>query len=621
MTERDSRALLRDITARMRVNEIAKDAVTNAVRHGEAKKEDFAVFKDRIVNVRLLTWGYFGFHLFSMVVMRLFLNSDSIYQHLGFWLLIIVLEHALIFGFYALAKSFIKRYTIGFIIIGTLLIGLSRTVVTTGLAKIFEIGPEYEWGFQLITGALFEVCMVLVWANVNGAYRDHRALVNDLNATRNQVLGYRENAEVILLEEQEKLQALTRETLLPQIELIEAALSQATATAEGTAQNSRWTAARDLRALIHNQVRPLSQSLGHSAKEIVRPVPNAPQHFFSVVALPRTFRVTNSIFPTTTYILMLLSFMAAPFWTLDGSWIFISSVASVLYWLVLNVLKSATKNWPELPNYAGVPLLLLFSILPVLPNYAIAVWLYPDTHKAVLYGLTIMAASVIVFMSMATLDSLDYGARSYRHLLEEENRELSLEMALFEQQLWAARKNWSLVIHGTVQAALTAALTRLNSPLVDSDLGNLVQKDLDRAVTALNKTEPAEVKLNSALNELVETWQGVCDIGVEIDAELKKIISSDSRLSMCVNEILKEAVSNAVRHGDARSASISLKQIDSAVLEVLVRNDGLRPSGNARKGLGTALLNELTLEWKLTVDENRDQTVLLAHLPFSKVQG
>lgn len=579
-------------------------------------KIDYSIFRDRIQNVRLLTWGYFAFHLFSMWCVRLFLNSDSIFVRFDFWFWIFALEHALIFGFYAVVKPFIKKYTIALVIGSTMLIGFFRTVITTGLANYANVGPQFEWGFQLITGALFEVSVVVVWANVNGAYRDHRALVDELNETRNQVLGYRENAEVILAEEQEKLQEITRASLLPQLGLIEKAVSQ-----RNLIESYRWSVAQELKALIHNQVRPLSESLSQAAKAIVQPVANTPNHFFTVVALPKHFRVTNSTFPTVTYLLMLLSFGAAPFWILDNSWIAISLGSSVFYWLVLSGIKWVTQNWPPLRNYVGVLVLLIISVVPVLPSYAIAVWLYPDTSKAVLYGLTITSASVILFMSLALLDSLDYGSRAYRELLEEENRELSHEMALFEQQLWAARKSWSLVIHGTVQAALTAALTRLNAGDADAKTLALAKKDLVRAIDALNNSQVAQIKFAPALKELVATWQGVCDIEVQLSLALKKIIATDARLSMCLNEILKEAISNAVRHGDARTASISLTQTDQGVLRVSVLNDGQRPKPSKRKGLGSALLDEVTLDWRLGFDEKIYQTVLVAHLPFSRVQA
>lgn len=574
------------------------------------------IFFERIANVHLLTWGYFSFHLFSMVTMRMFLNADSIVTDFDFWLAIFALEHAFIFGLYALARPFIKHYTIWLVLGSTLAMGFARTVLTTGLALHYNIGARYEWGFQLVTGALFEVALVVVWASVNGSYRDHRALVNLLNYTRDQVLGYRENAEEILAEEQEKLQALTRESLQPQIQMIENAINQA-----NLVDVSRWSAAAELKALINNQVRPLSASLRESARQMAKPAVKAPNHFFSVVALPRRFRITNSIFPKASYLLMFLSFAAAPFWTLDSSWIPISILISPVYWAILLGIKKLTSNWPPIPNYLGAVLLVVIALLPVLPNYAFAVWFYPEQQQGVLYGLTITWASLLTVTSIALLDSFDYGSRKYREVLEAQNHQLSLEMTLFEQQVWAARRSWSLVVHGSVQASLTAALTRLSSPQTSKQNLALAKKDLERAMAALSSTPKFDLKLSSAIKELVATWQGVCDITVEIAPELKRQVSKDARLSMCINEILKEAISNAVRHGDAQTASIDLRVTQDGLIELKVANDGKPPVLAGRKGLGSALLDELTLDWQLSVDENRDQTVLLAHLPFSGSQA
>ena len=268
-----------------------------------------------------------------------------------------------------------------------------------------------------------------------------------------------------------------------------------------------------------------------------------------------------------------------------------------------------------------MPLLIVFSLIPVVPAYTFAVIFYPDINKAVLYGVTTSAISLIVIMSLAILDSFDYQSRAYSQLLTEQNKELSLEMTLFEQQVWAARKHWSLVVHGTVQAALTAALTRLNSPDANEKTLDLAKKDLDRAITALTSAPAPELKFQPALRELISTWQGVCEIEVAIQSDLKKIIAKDARLSMCVNEILKEAISNAVRHGDARMANVEMKLNDSGLIEMLVTNDGTAPKANSRKGLGSSLLDELTLSWKLYTDPNRNKTALWITLPYSKTSA
>jgi two-component sensor histidine kinase len=119
----------------------------------------------------------------------------------------------------------------------------------------------------------------------------------------------------------------------------------------------------------------------------------------------------------------------------------------------------------------------------------------------------------------------------------------------------------------------------------------------------------------------VATWQGVCDVQVDIDSEVKKVVAKDLRLSMCINEILKEAVSNAVRHGDAQTVQISLKLADDGVIDLIIANDGKAPRIGVRKGLGSNLLDELTVSWSLSFDSATDRTILVARLPFSRSQA
>jgi two-component sensor histidine kinase len=574
------------------------------------------VFWRRLADAHLFTWGFLGFHVFTMTAMRLFLNSDNFQTHLTFWLGMIVLEHIFIFGIYGLAKRYIKRYSGTLVVAGALIIGTARTLITTSLAIGMGVDSGVAWTYQLLLGALYELMIVAVWANVNGAFRDHHGLVKELNETKNSILGYRENAEEMLADEQEKLIALTQDTLLPQIQLVENALQLG-----NSEMASRWGVAHELKGIIYNQVRPLSEALRQSARNLVKPIPATPTHLVSVVSIPRKFAIKNSIFPKVSAITMLLSFMASPFWLLDINWVIPSTLLAVTYWSMQLGFKKLFDRVPSTPWWVGLPALIAVATISVVPAYVVAVWFYPDVKAAVLYGLTLVTVSNIVVLSFAYLDSLDYEARLYRTMLEEQNQELIIEMALFEQQLWAARRNWSLVIHGTVQASLTAALTRLNAPDADKRTLDAAKKDLDRAMEALSAPPVSKINFAPAIKELVSTWQGVCDIEVEVSPELKKVISRDVRLSMCVNEILKEAVSNAVRHGDAQKAWVSVGAPSGGVIELSVANDGFAPMTGGRRGIGSGLLDELTVDWSLGYDENNSRTILRARLPFSSLQA
>ncbi len=579
------------------------------------------IFWQRIADAHLFTWGYLGYHVFSMVSMRLFLNSANFIEYLGFWLSIIVLEHVFIFAIYYLAKRFIKTYSATLVIIGALVIGVARTLITTSLAIAVGSDSGVAWQYQLLLGALWELSLTVMWANLNGAYRNHNKLVRELRATQDSILGYRENAEIILAEEQDKLLELTRNTLLPQIQSIEDAISAGSIGAGETGMAARWGVAHELKGLIYNQVRPLSESLRSTARALTEPPKPSPRHFLYVIAIPKTFGVGNSIFPAYSFAAMSLAFLAAPFWLLDISWVLPSFLMGFTYLGVITAFKRAVKNLPEQSSWLGIPLLVIMAVIAVLPTYLVAILFYPDTHQAAIYGSTLVYTSLMVVGIFAFLDSFDYEARRYRNLLKDQNEELALEVALFDQQLWVARRNWSLVIHGTVQASLTAALTRLNAPDADKKTLDLAKKDLDRAIAALSSPPTLEVKFDPAIKEVVSTWQGVCDIDIEIAPNIKKFVAKDSRLSMCVNEIVKEAISNAVRHGDARTAQVSMKLAEDGVINLTVVNDGHAPRIGVRKGLGGALLDELTVDWSLDFDSATDQTILTARLPFSRVQA
>lgn len=573
--------------------------------------EGIKLFWKRLADAHLFTWGYLGFHVFAMVSSRIFLNAESILEFKWFWLGIVILEHAFIFGIYGLAKKFIKSYTATLVVISSLIIGTVRTLITSSLGILAGTDEGVAWATQLLIGALYEIAMVAVWANVNGSFRDHLKLVRQLQQTKESILGYRENAEAMVAEEQEKLIDLTQKTLLPQIHMVEEAL-----VSGGNQMSFRWSLAKELKGLINNQVRPLTESLRISAKALVAPSKSTPNQFLSLITIPKKFKIKNSLFPKLTAATMALSYLATPLWVLDVSWVLPSAFLILTYYTVLFGFKRLFSNAPSVSAWIGVPVLFSIAIISVMPAYAAAVYFYPDTEAAVIYGLTLIWGSIIVLGSFAYLDSLDYEAKQYLKLLEEQNENLAHEMALFEQQLWAARKNWSIIIHGTVQASLTAALTRLNAHEVDTKTIGLVKKDLDRAIAALSKPPESNIKFAPAVKELVSTWQGVCDIDVAVTPTVKSLISRDTRLTMCVNEILKEAVSNAVRHGDARQAWVSIGTPTDGVLELAVANDGLAPKGS-RRGLGSGMLDELTVDWSLGFDKVTNRTILRARLPFS----
>jgi len=191
---------------------------------------------------------------------------------------------------------------------------------------------------------------------------------------------------------------------------------------------------------------------------------------------------------------------------------------------------------------------------------------------------------------------------------------IAKENALFAQKLWVFRKRWLLILHGNVQSALTAALTRLQGAKeIDAVLIEMVKQDLNRAQSAVETNLKEDFSLKLGLDQLQEVWLGICEISVQVSSRAERALDRNLGSSFCVNEIAKEAVSNAVRHGNATQVSVMIDRIEDDLLVLEATNNGTPPKDSPEAGIGSKMLDEVCLAWKLSSEKRK--VVLRAELP------
>jgi nitrate/nitrite-specific signal transduction histidine kinase len=174
------------------------------------------------------------------------------------------------------------------------------------------------------------------------------------------------------------------------------------------------------------------------------------------------------------------------------------------------------------------------------------------------------------------------------------------------------------VIHGDVQSALSAAVTRLQrTEKLEPYEIEMVKQDLQRAKLALTKPASREIDLSAGIDELVRAWSGVCEIKVEASARATRAIESNRDIRNCINEICKEAISNAVRHGNAKNAEITLSRDQDDVIQLEVCNDGHTILRDQPNGMGLSMIDDLSLKWQLTNERHKGKTCLVAELPIN----
>lgn len=195
--------------------------------------------------------------------------------------------------------------------------------------------------------------------------------------------------------------------------------------------------------------------------------------------------------------------------------------------------------------------------------------------------------------------------------LAELNDELSRELSVIEQAIWIAKRNWSFIVHGTVQGALTVAHTRLKQAGQGGpEVLKLVKGDIEKARQALERGIVKRQTAGAEFEDLITTWDGVCVIAIEYPEEDFEQIDETSRI--CSIEIVKEIVGNAFRHGQATKIDFKIEIVKDRI-QIQATNNG-SPVTESTIGLGTDLLNELTESWSIANES--EGVVVRARIPF-----
>ena len=434
----------------------------------------------------------------------------------------------------------------------------------------------------------------------------------ELASTRSKLVALRSQAENVLEAERNSLLRQTQETILPRLDEIQRSLD---------VNSERMSTVDELRNLVNDQVRPLSESLSKVAANL------------GSISVPETkFQRTNRFLQDRQQLKVLIRPGAMSLAMVAGNW--------TLAYIVLGITAA---NWAILYTLATLTIIaiakaLVPAALKVKPATAIVLLFliafnaahatywplkeFSHNFQQDLLLLVVVLNIIGCVIGFAYSKSVDLDRVEAQNQVSRENNSLAREAALFEQQMWIARRNWSFVVHGTVQAALTAAITRLSSAEeLEAYQIDLVKQDLARAVEALSKTPEPDVDLEKALKNLATTWQGICEIKFEFSERAMRSLQRDSNARLCVNEICKEAVSNAVRHGEAKKVTISIDRSSDELLIIEAADNGRGYYGSPRSGVGSRMLDYLTISWSLINNRARGLTILEAKLPLLSISA
>jgi two-component sensor histidine kinase/phage FluMu protein gp41 len=559
-------------------------------------------------------WGLPLLFLTGWIYAFLSLLFDAILQNAWspFWILIFIVTFAeVVLLAWGYRVQILNRFNINsaWLNLGVAgLLGLVKNVTVAPIAISLGLLPDPLWSFRFFGGFTLGVGIFVFAGLALGARTEHTAVMAQLTQVQQALLALRTSSRVRLNEANAALASGTRDLLLPKLEQLQDLVRGVSGA--GAVEN--------LRKLIQEDVRPLSETLNSQASAMAEEpvslskIPKRYNLFLPQVELrglirPNAAAVSNSV----GGLLLAYAIMGAP---RCNSVFYLSFVSWGLAWGAKLLIPVGLK----VSRRRAVWSLFAIGTMMFAPMYLIALT-EVETPTEPWLLLVLWPSALVSLMSFAFSESLDRDRVAVRGVLEAENQALAHDQALFEQQLWLGRRAWQFVVHGTVQSALTAALTRLqSSPEPEQYVLNRVVDDIDRARNALTASPARKIDLADSFNQMQATWRGICDINISITDRAGRSLQKNNDACMCVNEIVKEAVSNAVRHGDAKKVWVDIDRIDDFDLALTVSNDGVPLSAQTRLGVGSRLIEELTTDWSLESSKASGLTVFKANLPLQR---
>lgn len=348
--------------------------------------------------------------------------------------------------------------------------------------------------------------------------------------------------------------------------------------------------------MIDSKLRPLSAYL-HQQQKIEVPRVNTSVKKPSLISLPNKITLRNKVSPLAIYLALVVPNTTAAYLYVS----YASLPIVLLAYAPLAIILSLFVRLPisNKPIRSGPAFLLLSAVLAVAWTPAILFlrWLGIDAIDRLSLAPTATLGTVTVGLLLTYGFVVENQRRNYESDLRIANQELNLELNRTSQLIWHVRQRAAQTLHGSVQASLTAANMRiLGVENIDEDLLEKVRQDLIRATIALTDLDGPTIDLKTSLTELIELWQGVCEVVVSIDEELLNSISANQITSHCINEIVKESVTNAIRHGKARLVEISIQDLNDGSLQIEITNDGAKDLAGS-PGVGSQIFDEITMRW------------------------
>jgi two-component sensor histidine kinase len=473
------------------------------------------------------------------------------------------------------------------------------------LAPAFGIDDTGILYVRFIGGFMIGIGILVLYSNVVGTRIFRVNTLNELRSIEEELKKFR-SAAFDELEDENRIAALNATvSLAPQLENLKSLVKESKELVYYTDRVSTY---------IKEQIKPFGEILSISARQLAqnRDSDSIPESEEEIRIRPALIiRIWTSFVPIPFSIYLLSTFTLPALLPIEAF------QASLVFAVSLALCKLALNRLQELSISETFATVTVVAFVASIPSYLLLYGVsdiggVPELMPVFL----IIPAWSVLATSMASI--LDLWQSTTEKQLALSITELARENKLYEQKAWLARHGWYLVLHGVVQPALTSASIRAaTSDQLTPEITQQIESDLQRALDALADNRPARVELAQGITNIQELWQGICRVELDVADSVFVVTNTQETAAQVLNEVLKEVVSNAVRHGNASKALIRINLDSYGDISIVAANDGKKPLGNIVESLGSRMLDAVCVERSLLWNEETEYTEFTATIPIN----
>jgi hypothetical protein len=467
--------------------------------------------------------------------------------------------------------------------------------------SVVDLGftEDPQLSFRIVSGGIFISVILSIVAISVAEYDIHSNLVRDLENRTIELESVRESMEDRLQVAEDNLRTFAVQTISPRIKEIDGQLA---ALKSG---GDKGLALKQLQHYVDDELRPFSHQIARDSMSSL--VSNFTKQDVRQFQIPRQINLAKSFRPPLSTLFFQITLIAASqrsMTVVEALPVALFTALFILFYFAMFQKIFGGRELATLPGtITGLTIFAIVGPLSLIISDLLGLAIPEHIGIAVIFMGLVFGAANFGFTLLTSKRT------EMANQLRESIEQLASVVSILRQREWIARRRVSYVMHGSLQSSLNAAVLKLGaSSNPTPEMIDQIRSEISQALDQIWQDRSRDYSFAKAQQDITHIWEGTVQVNWKLAGGVRQGLDTNPTTAECLGEVVREAVSNASRHGGANWVEIQINLQATSVL-VKVIDNGSRTNIGKNQGLGSQLFDDVCSRWQLNFDATPGTTL------------